>query len=728
MKKNTIVLLIAGLCASASQAQVASAPPGGRPAPIKIVPIQTEATQASTGGRPAPIRIVPGQTNVPVASTGGRPAPIRYSPYQPQVSPAGAGGRPPPSRNAPVKTVQTAAQAGAWMHLMADLKPKPLAAGLFVLGTSHTPTPGTFPAGAGTNYIYAAPQLPVHFLLRLDGPGGAKKFVLQVATESTTQNLVAPYAGWSKPNGMVWSQELKAAVKTQPDSPADKAFNNVMAPLSGQSALKMSDSAKYVYFDTPLPVAELAKPGTNLYLRIVTLSGHETAPTPVAPASNWVHFYVDISQAEQEKIIADNNALAAKQAADKLAAAAKAEATKKKEALQAQLLNAQQAIAAAYEIRLLSYIPPKFSDDTDAPLYFIAKREVDVPYDGGTTRLSSGQTYYLTQVKNMLNSTKTWNQDLWDLASATLNMVSSGYEAAKGFAVDTVASGFDVVPGVSCGATCKGALKTSLNLALAACGVPPSIPNINEVYNHGLDYMAATLADVAIEQITGVAVGELGAGVDSAQAAALAAREPAKKGLHALLDKISRPAAFEPDVPETWGTPAPFFRHHPAMLYLEIRRKPGSALPTGQSWQSMALTFNGDFENIPTILLPRTMDDKVRIPVALATIDGPSSWTAKGVMPDFNVDPWAGVGQPYYGDRGSATIGIWTTHRMAGTGAMFNVPWPAIGITTGYVNAIALPNKQSVLPSEQDKALQSGSVVQGPDNYFGKTRLRWFTP
>ncbi|MES2317062.1 MAG: hypothetical protein V4631_06165 [Pseudomonadota bacterium] len=612
--------------------------------------------------------------------------------------------------------------------MMADVKAKPRAAGLFVLGTNYTATPGSFPGGGGINYIYAAPQSPAHFLLRLDGPGGAMKFVVQVATEPTTQNLVAPYGNWSKPQGLVWSQEFKAAVKTQPNSPNDKAFNNVLAPISMQSVVKVSDTAKYVYFDTPLPTAELAKPGTSLYVRVISLSGHEVAPTPVAPASNWVRFYVDISQEDQAKIIAGKAAAAAKAEADKLAAAAKAEEDKKKQALKDQMLKAQQAIAAAYEIRMLSYIPPKFSDDTDAPLYFIAKRNVSVVYNGGTSaiNLSPGETYYLTQVKNMINSNKTWSQDTWDLASATLNMASSGYEAAKGFAVDTVASGFDVVPGVNCAAPCKSALKTGLNLALAACGVPPNIPNIDELYNHGLDYMAATLADVAIEQMTGVAVGELGVGVETAQTAAKAAREPAKKGIKALLDKISRPAAFEQDIPETWGVPAPFFRHRPAMLYLEIRRKPGSTLPTGQSWQSLALTFNGDFESIPSILLPRTMDDRVRIPIALATTDGPSAWTWKGVMPDFNVTPESGVGQPYYGDRGTATIGIMTTHRLGANGAMFAVPWPAIGISTGYVNAIPLPNKKHLFPSEQDKALESSSVSLGPDNYFGKTRLRWF--
>jgi len=601
-------------------------------------------------------------------------------------------------------------------------KPQQVATGLWLIKTDYKMSPYAFPDNGAYQYVYSS-ATNVRLMARVEGTGSAAlDYVLQIANESTTLNLTAPYVGWDKPAGLVWQETHKRLpTRTVPEDPTQSTYDTVNMDGFGSPVVKLGPSAKYVYLNRALPFfTMLTKKGTIFYVRVVPVLANKTQLTVAAPPSNWLPFYITVSRTEQED--KEQVAIAAR-----LAAAAKAKEEEKLKALIEERKNMREALARSYEIRVLSYIPPKFSDDKDAPEYFLANRKVTITYDGGdaVTQLGPGNTYYLVQIKNMLNSNKTWSQELWDLASATLNQASQGYQSAKNAAVDTMASGINTV-GIECDDKCKGALMTGLNVALSTCGVPPTIPNIDQLYNKGLDYLTETVADMALEQMTGVPIGDLGVDAGTTRALAKQARGPIKDGLSKMLYSITHPTAFDPGVPETWGVPSPFFRRRPAMLYLEIRLKPGAKPPTNQAWQRLDITFDSEFATIPNISLPRTVEARVRIPIALAPLRDPKSWSVAGVMPDFNVNPDAGVGQPYYGDRGTVNIGLVTQHRMA-SGSFGGMIWPSIQISPGYVDAIPLPDERSLLPNQIDTALKNGTRKLAPPNYYGKISLRWFT-
>ncbi|MBK9241732.1 MAG: hypothetical protein IPL75_16120 [Acidobacteria bacterium] len=68
-------------------------------------------------------------------------------------------------------------------------------------------------------------------------------------------------------------------------------------------------------------------------------------------------------------------------------------------------------------------------------------------------------------------------------------------EQIQDYAVQAVAAGLNVIPGVNCPPTpCQAALEMGLEVALATMGVPPSIPNFDQLMDQGFDYAAAQLA------------------------------------------------------------------------------------------------------------------------------------------------------------------------------------------------------------------------------------------
>jgi hypothetical protein len=611
----------------------------------------------------------------------------------------------------------TPAQAQQWSRMISQIKPQPINSALFILDTQYK---SGFPEMAEAKTVYVSPAKTVTMLLRGEGwRSAARTLVLQIATEPSSFSLAEPYMGWEKPAGLVYSQDFRAAFNRQPKEPshATLGWANLVpgSPQLGQ--VKYTAEALYAYLDLPLPIPQLAKTGTMFYARVVPILARDGKRTPIGPASNWVRFYVTVSESEHLQKIADGKEAAAKQAA-----------AQKGQQLVTSANEAQKALQNAYEIRLLSYIPPKFADDPNAADHFLANRMVSFQYDKNTkaTSINTNETYSLLEVRNLIGSNKTVGQELWEVLSATLNMTSSAYQAAKQFAVDTIAAGFDALPGINCDGQCKELLMTGLNFALAYCGIPPSIPNIDELYGRGSEYMAATLADMTLEQLAGVSIGDTGYEQLISASAREGARAAAKKGFQEMIDRFAKPAPFDQGAPETWGRPAPFFRRRPAMLYIEIRRKAGAPLPTGQAWQNLELGFSGEFFSIPTLALPRTIEGKLRIPIALATTRGPESWSVAGTMPDPGTDPFMRVGQPYYSDRGGVIVSLTSTHRLGKTGTAFKVAWASFNIDPARVYARPLPNKAIFAPGEMDAALEQ-PPVKAPDNYYGKIRLRWFS-
>jgi len=139
-----------------------------------------------------------------------------------------------------------------------------------------------------------------------------------------------------------------------------------------------------------------------------------------------------------------------------------------------------------YTIEIIGYhgiIPPQ---DGHVGGYVVTK---DTTIQVGPNKLEykAGQVIPHPEPKE-----KKWYEAVVDFALDVVNWVSTAYSDMKDTVISIVAQ---FVPDELCGKDC---LDTLLDAGLMALGIPPSIPNFDQLMNQGLDYLAAQ------------AVGELG--------------------------------------------------------------------------------------------------------------------------------------------------------------------------------------------------------------------------
>lgn len=80
-----------------------------------------------------------------------------------------------------------------------------------------------------------------------------------------------------------------------------------------------------------------------------------------------------------------------------------------------------------------------------------------------------------------------------DAVAQLVNYASYLWEKIQDAVVEVAAGAIQAV-GIPCDSTCKAALEYGLETGLAAMGVPPSIPNFEQLMDQGLDYVAAEVA------------------------------------------------------------------------------------------------------------------------------------------------------------------------------------------------------------------------------------------
>jgi len=287
----------------------------------------TSGTRAA-GGRPGPIiiqRVNPLSVGRPLPINVTRPAPRPFrTPVPDQPDPAPVITSPSTINPLIIGPVQlNPNQLELWkLMVLTAVKAKPAVTGLWVLQTSYKASPVfTFPQPAGVNYVYSNP-LPLRLLARVEGTAAIPmNYVLQISTESTTLNLTPPYAGWDKPAGLIWQDTLKNQNSVSvPDDPEHAGFHT--APMDGAFGsplvVNLGSGGKYTYIDTTLPHASAAAFGTTFYVRVVPMVANKIK-TPAAPPSNWVKFYVAMSQSEQIQWAEIELAKQQKRKADELA-------------------------------------------------------------------------------------------------------------------------------------------------------------------------------------------------------------------------------------------------------------------------------------------------------------------------------------------------------------------------------------------------------------------------
>lgn len=166
-----------------------------------------------------------------------------------------------------------------------------------------------------------------------------------------------------------------------------------------------------------------------------------------------------------------------------------------------------------------------------------------------------------------------------------VNSVAGSWESLKKFAVNAVASGIEEI-GIPCGGNCKSVLSAGLEIGLAAAGIPPTIPNFDQLKQQGLDYVAAQIASQ-----TGLPDTVTQWAVDNGYKA-LAAK---------FTDEISVARGSSSGVPNvdwaTWDNGI-----EPATLQFALQRAVAGKLPTGLHLPASAVYAN-QFVGVPRVML-----------------------------------------------------------------------------------------------------------------------------
>ena len=597
----------------------------------------------------------------------------------------------------------------SWQRMISNIAiPQPQSQ-LFVLKATSD---GSFPGPFDQHNIYRKPVAPVQFSLGMTLVKSSNIEVeIQYSTSSYSTSPLFPFTGWQNPIGLISKSILMLPTTDKPSYEAAKVFETSPDPKNPNSVIQTKVPAKYATFSIPMPIAGFSEAGTSYFVRVIPFSNSNGVKVPLAPPTNWIPITLTYSKDEQ----------VLKAAID----AAEAKRAKDEAQVKASTDVAIQYLKKAYSIRILSYIPPKFRDDPAAMQNFLCTHDTQFAYKDSNgnqcvTNIGVGQTYDMTEVKNLINSEKSWEQDLWDVTSATLNMASSAYQGAKSGLVNGIADGIEVATGQKVPPEVRAAMLTGLNMAIAYCGIPPSIPNIDQIYNRGIDYLSQTVVDEAISQATGISVEQFGVDPATGMAVGQQVKKPATESFTNFLNTLTHPAPFEADNPESWGIPAPFFRRRPAMLYLQIQRNPGSTMPINESWQSLTLSFGAYFLPLANVAMPKKPDAGLIIPIALAPNSSPDTWRLAGTMREQHTDSDDGYGQPYYYDMGTTNVTVISNHKLLKEQRSFSVNWGPLDFDPARVDAIPFPKGPYLTKAEFTKAIAQTNRVLAPDNYYGK--------
>lgn len=208
----------------------------------------------------------------------------------------------------------------------------------------------------------------------------------------------------------------------------------------------------------------------------------------------------------------------------------------------------QKPEAVHPQVLALSYEPIQ-QQAQDAMYHVIALKDIPL-------YCKKGDKLDLTpkpEKKNVLDHIGDAISSIGDFISGAVNWVSGAYESIKGYAVDAACS--------IAGERFRGTFEMGLNMGLAAIGLPPSIPNFDELTSMGKDYLVA----VIVEEATGL-------GIDP-----LLAQEAAEEGVEAFIREAGHQANGGGD-PNAFFKPDPDFYYRPA--YMDVVVKNNESQPS----------------------------------------------------------------------------------------------------------------------------------------------------
>ncbi|MGD0152621.1 MAG: S-layer homology domain-containing protein [Thermacetogeniaceae bacterium] len=429
-------------------------------------------------------------------------------------------------------------------------------AGLAVLYGKPLTAPSAFAQGVSSSFeLWAAQnagqpsQAPVEFpnnIKHLQSVGSGpevdpywfqfKNFdaaATQVVMQVATQPFSGQAAGWDSPAGLAYSQ----AYSSLPVSLT--SYGNNIVPI------KFSDFG-------PTKAQMQADQYLNYYVRAVALKPSATPGCMDVSFSETIT--VKYGYATPVKIYATKNVTVASRIPD---------------------------------VKILHYEPVQWEDPDWAAHYYVFRApqwsEINCKFKNSTTELfpyspftypnTTPQQYQQQVIPTVLvqgtkvqivheDQDKSWWEDLWDsivnffsdlvdAIKGIVNWVSQAYNDLKTGLINFVANAFPI-------ASWRDALKTALtalvDTGLAAMGIPPELPNFDQLTSMSLDYMAEVALDeagVPADQITKDVIEKTASGLADSIASSANSSTPNpinEPFLKADPDYLDRPAYIDVQV------------------------------------------------------------------------------------------------------------------------------------------------------------------------------------
>lgn len=90
---------------------------------------------------------------------------------------------------------------------------------------------------------------------------------------------------------------------------------------------------------------------------------------------------------------------------------------------------------------------------------------------------------------------KPWYESFVDFLGSATAWVSEVYSDIKAGVIDVVATALDGLPGIDCDDACRYLLEKGLDAGMVALGIPPELPNLEQLTDQGLDYLVEVAAE-----------------------------------------------------------------------------------------------------------------------------------------------------------------------------------------------------------------------------------------
>lgn len=221
---------------------------------------------------------------------------------------------------------------------------------------------------------------------------------------------------------------------------------------------------------------------------------------------------------------------------------------------------------AEFKIEKIEFVPVKFQEDKFDPAgHYVYTTDVwEANWDTGHLAHQKGDKTYIPP--NKIKKDK----DLWDYVRDVIdsideffkalykivNFVANSYNNIKGELVSQIAKGLTAL-GAPCEDICQMVISSGLGIGQAALGMPPSLPNFDQMMDQGVDYLVKEISS----QMTGA---ELPFTQDFVESTS-------KKTLGGFRQIISKHLADEAVKQKAPMKPDPDYLYNPAQLKVTIK-------------------------------------------------------------------------------------------------------------------------------------------------------------